>query len=381
LLLPTKNVRQLQPSYIREILAAATRPEVISLAGGLPAENCFPMALMAKAIESLPSKPELFQYGSTQGYAPLIDHLEDVFAAPNQSALVCNGSQQALDLIARSFLAPGDQIVMETPGYLGAIQIFSLAQAQILPLNQSGTGPDIERLEAIFKENNIKLFYAVPDFHNPTGVVWSLEKRKQVAKLCEQYDVRLIEDVPYREIRFAGNQQPMVSLFCSEHSIVLRSFSKTISPGMRLGIAVADKNIIDTMMKVKQATDLHTNLPMQAVLLDVLLHPDYLSHLEKIRLEYKKRYHSLSNAITQNEIGEASFSPVEGGMFLWLKINGGNATDIAERALAKNLAVVPGEVFYLSDAARDCYLRLNFSHTAPELFFEAMRRLIESIDP
>ncbi len=380
MLLPAKNVQQLQPSYIREILAAATRPEVISLAGGLPAESCFPLDLMRQAINALPDQPQLFQYGSTQGYAPLIDHIESQYAAPGQKALVCNGSQQALDLVARSYLQPGDQIVMENPGYLGAIQIFSLAQAQMLPIDQTETGPDIEQLETVFKKNKVKFFYAVPDFHNPTGVVWNLEKRQQVAKLCQQFNVTLIEDAPYRDIRFAGVEQPMVSSFCPEHSIVLRSFSKTICPGMRLGVAVADPHIIDTLIKVKQAADLHTSLPMQSMLLNVLLHSRFSMHLNNLRADYKNRYQLLRNRIVEDMAEIASFASVEGGMFIWLKIKSGNAFDIASRSLAINLAVVPGDVFYFDRIPSDCYLRLNFSHTAPELFSEAIHRLVKSID-
>ena len=191
-----KAVNQVQPSYIREILSAATDPKVISMAGGLPDDNTFPITLMANSLKNLTKRPELFQYGNTQGYQPLLDYLKNQYALPDShDGIVCTGSQQGLDLIARAFIDSGDTIVMEAPSYLGAIQVFGLARANIESVTQTPDGPDISELKKIFETNRVKLFYAVPDFHNPTGVCWSNDTRLQVAELCKKYNVTLIEDV------------------------------------------------------------------------------------------------------------------------------------------------------------------------------------------
>ncbi|WP_274620554.1 aminotransferase class I/II-fold pyridoxal phosphate-dependent enzyme [Colwellia maritima] len=166
-----KSLQNIQPSYIREILDAACAPGVISLVGGLPANDKFPLELMAKSLKDLPNRPELFQYGNTAGYAPLLAHFREHYQLlSSHEGIVCTGSQQGLDLIARSFINPGDTIVMEAPSYLGAIQVFSLAQANIESISQRCDGPDLDELETCFATSDVTLFYAVPDFHNPTGV-------------------------------------------------------------------------------------------------------------------------------------------------------------------------------------------------------------------
>ncbi|MBX2867500.1 MAG: PLP-dependent aminotransferase family protein [Acidiferrobacterales bacterium] len=377
---PARHVAHLKPSFIREILTAAVRPDVISLAGGLPAESCFPLQLFEKSLNTLVDEPGLFQYGATRGYAPLLEHVDrNLRVSTDHRVLVCNGSQQALDLVARAFINPGDAVVMETPGYLGALQIFNLAQARLVPVAQEADGPDIGKLESVFEKKSVKFFYAVPDFHNPTGVTWSLEKRSRVAELCDRYGVILIEDAPYRDIRFSGIQQPMVSTLCPENSIVLRSFSKSICPGMRLGIAMANPSVIDTMVKVKQAADLHTSTLMQKVLLDILMDDHFPSHLHRVCDEYRRRYQALCSALCSISGSELHYQNVEGGMFIWIHIGTKNAVDVSRRAMKRNLAVVPGDVFYPHHSKGGHYLRLNFSHTNTDLFSEAVQRLRASL--
>ncbi len=231
------SLQQIQPPYIREILSAAAAPGVISLAGGLPDSNQFPLALMQDSLAALTEQASLFQYGNTQGYGPLLNYFISHYQLPhNQKPLVCTGSQQALDLIARAFINPGDKIIMEAPSYLGALQVFGLAQADIVSIQQNHDGPNLTQLENHLANEAIKMFYAVPDFHNPTGVCWSLSVRKKVAQLCQQYNVTLIEDIPYRELWFSGENLALVSSFCPDHSLVLRSYSKIATPGIRLGM-------------------------------------------------------------------------------------------------------------------------------------------------
>ena len=371
-----KHLQQIQPSYIREILAAATAEDVISLAGGLPASDGFPLALMAESIAQLPNNPALFQYGETAGYRPLLAHLEEHYqVASTHRMLVCSGSQQGLDVIARAFLNPGDGVAMEAPCYPGAMQVFAMATASIHTVQQQATGPNLGELEALFASGKVKLFYAVPDFHNPTGISWTLEARKQVAALCRQYGVALVEDAPYRELRFAGEALPLAASFCPERSLVLRSFSKVSTPGMRLGVLSAPEDWLAPLIKVKQASDLHSSIPIQALVLDLIAHPQFPTHIQQLCRMYSERYQALASALSESLGRRCEFEPVKGGMFVWLKLPGFDPLTVAKAALSKGVAIVPGNAFYPNNTAPDSAVRLNFSHEAPDTLRAAVRRL------
>jgi DNA-binding transcriptional MocR family regulator len=376
-----KSLQEIQPSYIREILNAASAPGVISLAGGLPDDASFPLALMAESLASLSNETQLFQYGNTAGYKPLLEHFRDQYQLPtSHEGIICTGSQQGLDLIARSFINPCDSIVMEAPSYLGAIQVFGLAQAKIESISQQEDGPNLAELEACFSTKDITFFYAVPDFHNPTGVCWSLTVRKKVAQLCQTYNVTFIEDVPYRELRFRGKSLPLVSSFCPNNSMVLRSFSKIATPGIRLGLVTGKKDWIVALNKVKQAADLHSSLPMQSVLLDLLQHDEFDQHLAKLRHLYKSRHDALIKKIDQILPSSCYSNTVEGGMFIWLFLPECDVDALAKSALEHNVAVVPSSVFYQNRTNITSALRLNFTHSTIEEIDEAIERLAKVIN-
>lgn len=371
------HLQNIQPSYIREILHAAKSSEVISLAGGLPDSAHLPVELVMQAMSGLQQTPEVFQYGETIGYAPLLDYLSAKYElADNIRPLITNGSQQGLDLVARAFLDPSDVIVMEAPSYLGALQVFGLAQANIRTVEQTPNGPDLDQLEAVFKADKPKLFYAVPDFHNPTGLSWALPVRQAVAALCQQYAVAFVEDSPYRELRFANQALPMVSSFCPENSIVLRSFSKVSAPGLRLGLVTAPNEWAEAMIKVKQAADLHTAQPSQATLLHMLNNDGFEPHLERVRELYRSRYQTLADLL-RDALPDCRFNDVEGGMFLWLQLpeQRQSVMQTAQQALNQQVAVVPGDVFYLQGKTPAPALRLNFSHCDASELAEGVNRL------
>lgn len=370
------SLQQIRPSYIREILSTASAPDIISLAGGLPNNETFPLSLMESSLLSLPNRRELFQYGNTQGYGPLLEFIKPYYQLHSEhEALICTGSQQGLDLIARAFIEPSQHIVLEAPSYLGALQVFGLAQAKISSVQQQVHGPDLTELEALFGKHDITLFYAVPDFHNPTGVSWSLAIRKKVAALCIQYKVTLIEDVPYRELWFNQPPLPLVSSFCPEHALVLRSFSKTVAPGIRIGLVSGPKKWITPLIKVKQAADLHSSVPMQAVLLCLLQDNHFEEHLNTVRQLYKKGYQHLSYAIQKHLPSTCTFNSVEGGMFLWLETANLDADELARRSLSQGVAVVPSSVFYPQNENTQSALRLNFTHANSSQLDTAMQRL------
>ncbi|MBQ0755524.1 MAG: PLP-dependent aminotransferase family protein [Amphritea sp.] len=375
----------LKSSYIREILSTASQPDMISMAGGLPASSLLPVDLIRTSCASLADHRELFQYGASRGYSPLIATLNKLYPEQNNPWLICNGSQQGLDLIARAFLNPGDGVVAEIPAYLGALQVFQLSVAQIYPLyhiNENGESesqPDLIQLESHFKTGKVKLFYAVPDFHNPTGRVWAEDTRIRVSNLCRLYGVMLIEDSPYRELRFSGEQRSSLTALYPEGCISLKSFSKTGFPGVRLGAMSGPAEFIAIAERIKQATDLHTGLPQQALINALLNHPKYPDHLAHLRNSYKSRHQQLRSELIKQLGNQIQFERVEGGMFIWLKLTSASGTNVAARALEQKLAVVPGAAFYPEGViAEDNAIRLNFSNTDPSLIPEAVSRLARS---
>ncbi len=370
------SLQQIQSSYIREILAAASDKNVISLAGGLPDEETFPIEIMKPILESLSDMPDVFQYGATAGYAPLLEFLTQKFELPkNHLPMICTGSQQGLDLIARAYINPGDTVVMEAPSYLGAMQVFGLVQANISTVSQTEFGPNLEELEQCFIQESPKMFYAVPDFHNPTGVCWSLETRKKVAELCIQYNVAFIEDAPYRELRFTGEALPMVSTFCPQDSIVLRSFSKIASPGLRIGVVTGKKSYIEPLIKVKQGADLHSSVPMQALLLGLLKHEKFEQHMQTIQTLYKQRYDVLYNELKAQLPTQCEVNAVDGGMFIWVSLPDCDTFELASTLIANGVAVVPSPVFYPKPEGSPAALRLNFTNAKPNELVEAVNRL------
>ncbi|AAW87922.1 fused predicted DNA-binding transcriptional regulator/predicted amino transferase [Aliivibrio fischeri ES114] len=370
------SLQQIKSSYIREILAAASDKNVISLAGGLPDEETFPIEIMKPILESLSDMPDVFQYGATAGYAPLLEFLTQKFELPeNHLPMICTGSQQGLDLIARAYINPGDTVVMEAPSYLGAMQVFGLVQASISTVSQTEFGPNLEELEQCFIQESPKMFYAVPDFHNPTGVCWSLETRKKVAELCIQYNVAFIEDAPYRELRFTGEALPMVSTFCPQDSIVLRSFSKIASPGLRIGVVTGKKSYIEPLIKVKQGADLHSSVPMQALLLGLLKHEKFEQHMQTIQTLYKQRYDVLYNELKVQLPAQCEVNSVDGGMFIWVSLPDCDTFELASTLIANGVAVVPSPVFYPKPEGSPAALRLNFTNAKPNELVEAVNRL------
>ncbi|WP_075186081.1 PLP-dependent aminotransferase family protein [Teredinibacter haidensis] len=377
---PSQHIERLPSSYIREILQAATAPNCLSLAGGLPNEALFPYEVLTRTLtqlgDNIRSHASLFQYGLTQGYPPLVDYLKTHCQLPsNHELMITTGSQQGIDLVARGFLAKGDGVAMEAPSYLGAIQAFSLTEASLYGVLQLADGPDLEQLEALFKRGKCKLFYAVPDFHNPTGCSWSRAVREQVATLCTRYDILLLEDAPYRDIRFTGENHPLVSRFCPDHSIVLRSFSKTTMPGLRLASITGPAKLLQPLMRIKQAVDLHSNLPSQFILLQVLSDAGYGLHRQTLCESYGERYRKLCEEVDRVLWPFGIYQPVQGGMFLWFKLHKLDAMQVAARCLEHGVAVVPSPVFYHQPELVQQALRLNFSHLGLDDIGLAVERL------
>lgn len=370
-------------SFIREILKVTADPSIISFAGGLPNPDLFPtdaMAESAKRVIETDGRATL-QYSTTEGDAGLRQWISDRYKTTKNmevhpdNILITTGSQQGLDLFAKVFLDKGDGVIFERPGYLGAIQAFSFFEPCFRTIALNDDGPDLDALDAELSKGGVKLFYAVPNFQNPSGISYSLAKRKAVAEIMQRHQVYFIEDDPYGELRFRGEHLPPVGSFMTSCSIMTGSFSKIAAPGFRIGWVVAPTEVRDKLVVAKQAADLHTSTVAQKIMADYLAHNDIDEHIAKIAECYGAQAARMTEAIGRHFPEEVSVTDPEGGMFLWARLpEGCSSMALVEKALACKVAFVPGKPFY-PDGTGDNTLRLNFSNADPERIEEGIARL------
>lgn len=373
-------------SFIREILKVTADSEIISFAGGLPNPELFPVNAMDKASQEVFANigSSALQYSTTEGDAGLRAIIASRYAnrgltVDPDSILVTTGSQQILDICAKVFLDKGDKVVIERPGYLGAIQAFSLFEPEFVTVSLDDDGPNLEELEAAFKDG-AKCFYAVPNFQNPSGVSYSLEKRQAVAELTDKYDVLFVEDDPYGELRFLGEDMPSVYSFCKKPGILCGSFSKIAAPGFRIGWVVTEKEIYDKLVIAKQAADLHTSTVAQAIMRRYLETNDIEAHVELIKDRYGRQRACMVEMIEKYFPDEVTITRPEGGMFLWVTLpENVSSMDLFDAAIKDKVAFVPGRPFYV-DGSGENTLRLNFSNSDEERIEEGIKRLGRCIE-
>ncbi|MGE7690050.1 PLP-dependent aminotransferase family protein [Lysinibacillus sp. NPDC097214] len=372
-------------SFIRNILKVTESEDVISFAGGLPNPISFPVeALKASANKAISENgSRLFQYSGTQGYAPLREYIAEKYRRVHgldvhaDDVFITTGSQQALELIGKVLINKGDGIVIEEPGYLGAIQAFTLSEPTFYGVTLENDGLNLEELENALQQPNVKFVYTVPNFQNPTGLTYSKEKRQQICEIMSKYEnVALIEDDPYGELRFQGEPLPYIGAGKLENSILLGSFSKTVTPGMRLGFIITkNKELLQHIETAKQATDLHTNIFSQYVIYDYLANNDYMEHVQKIIALYKNQADAMLNAIEEFFPAHVDYTRPEGGMFIWATMNNGTSSvDVFEKAMEQKVAFVPGDPFYTSKTGVNT-MRLNYTNATPEVIREGIKRL------
>lgn len=381
-----RRMETVHRSFIREILKVTADPEIISFAGGLPNPELFPVDAMDKASQEVFANigASALQYSTTEGDAGLRAIIAQRYAnrgltVDPDSILVTTGSQQILDICAKVFLDKGDKVVIERPGYLGAIQAFSIFEPEFVTVSLEDDGPNLEELEATFKDG-AKCFYAVPNFQNPSGVSYSLEKRKAVAELTDKYDVLFVEDDPYGELRFLGEDMPSVYSFSKKPGILCGSFSKIAAPGFRIGWVVAEKAVYDKLVIAKQASDLHTSTVAQAIMRRYLETNDIEAHVELIKERYGRQRACMVEMIEKYFPSDVSITRPEGGMFLWATMpEGFSSMDLFDAAIKDKVAFVPGRPFYV-DGSGENTLRLNFSNADEARIEEGIKRLGLSID-
>jgi len=370
-------------SPIREFLKLTEHPEIISFAGGLPAPELFPVSAIAQAHADVfaDEGPAALQYSTTEGWRPLREWIARRMqtrgiAATADRVLITSGSQQGIDLVGKIFIDRGDAVVVENPCYLAALQTFSGQEASFIPIDSDDQGMRVEQLENALEHANPKLIYIVSEFANPTGTTLSLERRKKLIELSARHRVPILEDNPYSELRYSGaSPQPLAALDREGLVIHLSTFSKTLSPGMRLGWLVASEEIFQMAVVAKQAADLHTSTIEQHAATRLLETFDYDGHVGHLCEVYSERRQTMLDAMDRDFPTEARWTRPEGGLFLWVELPESlNADRLFEEAIAERVAFVPGSSFFAHEK-RHNFMRLNFSNQRPEMIEEGIKRI------
>jgi 2-aminoadipate transaminase len=377
-------------SAVREILKLTQKKSIISFAGGLPAEEHFPVAAVGEAFERvLAAGNKALQYGLTEGYLPLRESIckwaakKGVTVTPDDM-LLTTGSQQAIDLLTRIYIDQGDVILVERPTYLSALQVFRSYGATLISVNTDTEGMDLDDLAAKLKQYKPKMVYVIPTFSNPTGNAWSLERRLGALKLCREHEALILEDDPYGELKFGDASVSYPSLFSlDEHPngcvVYTSTFSKTVAPALRTGWVMGDPEIIRHMARAKQAADLHSSSLDQQTLHQLMEHFDLAAHIELVRKEYEKRMRQMAELLEEQAWPGVNWNEPKGGMFFWLELPESiNTSELLKTAVDLGVAFVPGVTFFAEESKYN-NMRLNFTHNDAEGTVKGMQRLSQAM--
>jgi 2-aminoadipate transaminase len=380
----SERIQKTKPSFIREILKVTESDDIISFAGGLPNPISFPTVELNQSINHVIARygDKVFQYSTTEGYRPLREWVADRYRREQNldvdadDIIITTGSQQGLDLMGKILIDKGDALCLERPGYLGAIQAFSLFEPNFIGIDLKEDGIDVEQLERILSQNHVKILYTVPNFQNPTGLTYSTRVRKEVRELLKKYDTVLIEDDPYGELRFEGDSLPYIGAGELRNSVLFGSVSKIVTPGVRIGwICTKNEEIKRNVIIAKQASDLHSNILSQYFIHDYLMNNDLDVHIKTIRDLYRKQSRAMVEAIDEYFPKEVTYTRPQGGMFMWAELpKGESASDLFDRAIKVKVAFVPGDPFY-TDCSNVNTLRLNYTNSDVDRIREGIRRL------
>lgn len=376
------TVVDMEASIIREILKISSQPGVISFAGGLPAPELFPLEDLREAMATAMQKygPACVQYSLTRGvrgFCELLAELEtergSVTDADNIQ--ISNGSQQGLELLARAFIEPGDYILCEYPTYVGAMQAFNYYRCRYAGIEMDSEGMIIDQVEAEINKKKPKLIYTVSNFQNPTGITMSLERREALVELATNYDIPIVDDDPYSDVRFAGKKLPTLKSIGGDAVITLRTFSKILAPGLRIGWMNGPKSIMGYFEKVKQCTDLHTNTMCQYVIMEYIRAGKLQPHIEKIKADYRAKRDLMVKTMHDTFPEGITWTEPEGGLFLWVTLPPYlSGKELLPKAVANKVAYVYGSPFF-PDGKGGNTLRLNFSNATHEGIVTGIKRL------
>lgn len=373
----SKKVSGLQASAIREILKFTSDPEVISFAAGNPAPEAFPVKDIDRiSREIFNSDPILaLQYSITEGYTPLRNTLkarlekDGCFCGEKDELIITSGAQQANELAAKVLCDEGDTIVCEAPSFIGSLNAFKSYNVDLVGVELLQDGINLEKLEEVLKAKKVKLIYLIPNFQNPTGLTMSYEKRVEVLKLAEKYDTVILEDNPYGDLRFDGEDIPSIkSMDKSGRVIYSGTFSKVLAPGIRVGYTSAPKEIVSKMIVCKQVSDVHTNIWAQVLADRFLNECDMDKHLSSLREIYRHKCSLMLSQIEKNFSSKLSFTRPQGGLFIWCTLpEDCDMMTFCKRAVEEyKVAVVPGTAFLVRETEKTSSFRLNFSTPTDE---------------
>ena len=371
------RVNTLKPSAIREIFKYAADPEVVSLSAGNPAPDAFPEKAIAEiSANLLKENPVLaLQYGLTEGYVPLRETLKKYMVEKygvnmeGNDLIITSGAQQVMDLVTKSLVNEGDVVITEAPSFIGSLNTFRSYNAKLVGVPMDDDGMNMEALENALKENeNIRFIYTIPNFQNPSGITMSLEKRKKMYELAKKYGVLILEDNPYGELRYKGEDLPNIKSFDTDGLVIYAgSFSKVISPGMRVGWCMAPAEIIQKMVVCKQGEDVHTNMWSQVICNEFMTKYDFEAHFEMLRKLYSEKLEYTMNLLKENLSDKITYGDVEGGLFIWCTLpEDVDMNKFCLELVQNKVCVVPGNAFLTDEKEISHNFRINFSTPSNE---------------
>lgn len=382
-----QRTQHMGSSAIREILKVLSRPGIVSLAGGLPAPEAFPMEKMNSLCELVLQKhgTAALQYGTTEGFFPLKEALteylrENKIETAPENINITTGSQGVLDALGKILITPGDAVAVEAPTYLGALQAFNPYGPRYVQMETDEDGLIPESMEEVVKAHQPKLVYLVPTFQNPTGRTIPLKRRQRIAEIAKNTDTLVIEDDPYGQLRYRGEFITPIAAMAPEHVVYCGSFSKVFAPGLRVGFYIAPKLVEEWLVRAKQGVDLHTSSFSQALAAEFISGGYLKEHLPKIIELYRPKQEAMLAAMDEFFPGGFTWSKPEGGMFIWAEgPQGLDALKLYDEAIKNKVAFVPGRYFYTEAGAGSNTMRLNFTMADEETIRAAVERLAEAM--
>lgn len=387
----SEKMQALKPSAIREIFKALTDPTIISLAAGNPSPESFPVEDLARISAEIfsDSSTAALQYSVTEGYPPLREDVKARLASrfgigrDFDMTIITSGGQQGIELLCKTMCDEGDTVIVEEPSFIGALNAFRSNGAKLVGIPMEDDGIDIGKLENAMKNNpRAKILYLIPTFQNPSGTCMSLEKRKNVYDLAKKYNIIILEDNPYGELRFAGEEIPTIKSFDEDGYVVYSgSYSKVLSAGMRIGFICGPEAIVQKMVVAKQVEDVHTNIFFQMLCHRYIAECDMDKHVADIRKLYKHKCDLMLSELDKKMPKCVRYTRPEGGLFLWCTLPDNiSQPDFVKAAMAKKVAVVPGQTFNNDPNSPSQSFRLNYSTPSDEQIVEGIDRLAETVN-
>jgi 2-aminoadipate transaminase len=382
------RTERMQSSVIRELLKLTVQPDIISFAGGLPAPAFFPVREFGEACHYVLEHqgPAALQYSPTEGFLPLKQYLAETMSKYGiwvevENILMVNGSQQGLDLIGKLFIDPGSCALTSRPTYLGALQAWNAYEAHYCTVPMDEDGMCVEEVPTLLQGGHPpKFVYVLPNFHNPAGTTLSLERRQRLAEIAREHDLIMVEDDPYGELRFEGEDIAPIWQFAPERTLYLSTFSKTLAPGIRLAWIVAPKPIITRLVQAKQGTDLNTGAFVQMVANDICQRGILRQLVKRLREVYHKRRDAMVEALEEHMPEGVAWTVPQGGLFLWVRASDKiNTRELLAKAVEMKVAYVPGFAFYPGEIGGEHSMRLNFSYSDEETINEGIHRLAKAM--